>query len=78
MFYDYYCPECGHVQEEIHGMTETPDIKCFECSSAMKILVTGGCATHLKGSGWVSKPRGDSSRAKRVTQTVRQEQISGE
>jgi putative FmdB family regulatory protein len=29
--YDYQCSECGHVQEEKHGMTETPLIICSSC-----------------------------------------------
>lgn len=26
--YDYECKSCGIVEEHIHGMTETPEIKC--------------------------------------------------
>jgi len=75
MFYDYYCPECGYEQEEMHGMTETPEVICPKCSCKMKIKINGGVATHFKGSGWVSRPRGDSSLAKRITKTVKAERI---
>lgn len=37
--YDYQCPKCGKVQEEIHRMNETPEVKCSECGVPMKKLI---------------------------------------
>ena len=37
--YDYQCPQCGKVQEEIHRMNETPEMKCSECNVPMKKLI---------------------------------------
>jgi putative FmdB family regulatory protein len=78
MFYDYICPQCGSIKEENHGMTEEPVILCDDCSSSMKIKIYGGSGTHFKGTGWVSRPRGDNSQAKRTTITRKAEQIAGE
>jgi putative FmdB family regulatory protein len=33
--YDYVCKECGTVEEHVHGMNETPEIKCT-CGGAME------------------------------------------
>jgi len=29
--YDYRCPECEDTEEEVHGMTEEPEIICEKC-----------------------------------------------
>lgn len=31
--YNYECEKCGNVQEEFHGMMESPKIKCTKCKS---------------------------------------------
>jgi len=76
MFYDYYCPDCGHEQEEQHGMTEDPIIKCPHCYGFMRRIVTGGSATHLKGGGWAGKPAQDASQAKHSSIKIKQEQVT--
>ncbi|MDO8640898.1 MAG: hypothetical protein Q7R33_05090 [Nitrosarchaeum sp.] len=53
MIYEYEC-ECGHVQEEIHGMNESPEIKCERCRCIMRQKITGGAGTIFKGSGWTT------------------------
>ena len=78
MFYDYVCHGCDYSQEEVHGMTEEPIIICPKCDTQMRRKIYGGSGIHYKGGGWAGKPMQDSSRAKRVTQTVKQEQINGE
>jgi len=77
MFYDYIC-QCGYKKEEIHGMTEEPIIICPKCGTQMRRKIYGGSATHFKGSGWAGKEKGDHSQAKKITQTIKQEQISGD
>ena len=32
--YDYACPSCGTVEEHVHGMNVTPEIKCA-CGTVM-------------------------------------------
>ncbi|AUR83366.1 putative regulatory protein [Vibrio phage 1.034.O._10N.261.46.B7] len=39
--YLYGCPS-GHEQEEKHGMTEAPEIKCKECDKLMSKKLTAG------------------------------------
>jgi len=36
--YDYYCKKCDYVEEQIHGISENPEIKCPECKKKMKRL----------------------------------------
>jgi len=55
--YDYQCKKCGIVEEHVHGMTETPEIKCA-CGEVMEkiyshniggfILKGGTSAIHYK------------------------------
>lgn len=39
-FYNYGCEKCGNVQEERHGMNESPIIKCSNCKGKMDKLIT--------------------------------------
>jgi len=53
--YDYKCIDCNNVQEEMHGMNDSPTIKCKKCSSEnTKKLVTGGTGVIFKGGGWTT------------------------
>jgi len=58
MTYDYYCPKCGQEQEEIHGMMETPEIKCKNCNTIMKRAFKH-LSYKLKGYGWASVNNGE-------------------
>lgn len=51
-FYDYKCPNCGHVEEKDHGMTETPEYECEKCGTPLKREITGGAATIYRGRGF--------------------------
>jgi putative FmdB family regulatory protein len=31
MVYDYKCTKCGNVEEQYHGMNESPEFKCSLC-----------------------------------------------
>lgn len=33
--YDYYCKKCDLTREEIHQISENPEIRCFECGGLM-------------------------------------------
>ena len=53
MIYEYSC-ECGNVQEEIHGMNDSPTIRCNKCSKIMKRVISGGTGVIFKGGGWTT------------------------
>jgi len=79
MFYDYVCDNCGEIKEEMHGINETPEILCDNCKIVMKKIVTGGSGFILKGNGWGGKNSGSSNKmARRVTQTSKAQQITGD
>lgn len=40
--YDYECSKCSHVQEEFHGMKETPKVKCQKCGSTKTHKIPSG------------------------------------
>lgn len=35
MRYDYQCPDCKKIEEQIHGMSENPEYKCSVCGTVM-------------------------------------------
>ena len=53
--YEYECKKCGHHQDEYHGITATPEVKCEECNGACEKQFVPACNYILKGSGWASK-----------------------
>ena len=52
MVYDYKCRDCENIQEERHGMTETPQITCLTCGSSNTFRMVGAARTIFKGGGW--------------------------
>jgi putative FmdB family regulatory protein len=40
MVYDYKCIKCGNVEEQYHGMNETPEFFCSKCDSPMERIFT--------------------------------------
>lgn len=38
--YDYKCKTCSNVQEESHGMCDTPEIRCKVCNSPTNKIIT--------------------------------------
>ena len=49
MIYEYECDNCNNIQDEIHGMNETPDIKCEKCGHIMHRIISGGSGFVFKG-----------------------------
>ena len=47
--YEYKCDNCGNVQEEIHSMKDSPEIKCAKCQTIMHRTITGGTGFNFKG-----------------------------
>lgn len=63
--YEYYCPACENVQDEIHGFTDDPKIVCTKCGGPCRRIMSGPMCAHsksktlpmfsLKGEGYPSK-----------------------
>ncbi len=53
--YDYKCVKCSNVQEEVHSITLTPDIKCSVCGEHCERVFSGNGNFILKGSDWPSQ-----------------------
>ena len=58
--YEYMCKKCGAVVEKIHGMNETPKVKCEECGGASQRKISSG-AVIFKGSGFYVTDYGKKS-----------------
>ena len=54
--YVYHCPECEYDRDVVHGMTETPEIVCIDCSTKMSKVIRSS-NFQLKGSGWFGKSK---------------------
>ncbi len=53
--YEYKCKVCGNIQEEIHNISELPQVKCLVCNGECeKIFATRGNFV-LKGCDWPSQ-----------------------
>ena len=52
--YDYKCPECKKIEEEVHGMQEKPKIICEECK-VEKLKLIGGKGVRFFFSGIVAR-----------------------
>ncbi|MBM4175230.1 MAG: zinc ribbon domain-containing protein [Ignavibacteria bacterium] len=50
--YDYKCSFCSNVFEVFHGINETPDINCPECSNRAKKHISLNSGIIFKGSGF--------------------------
>ncbi len=58
--YEYMCPKCGAVTEELHGIGEKPVVKCPGCGARARMKISGGNFV-LKGSGWYVTDYGKKS-----------------
>ncbi|HNA80789.1 MAG TPA: zinc ribbon domain-containing protein [Turneriella sp.] len=75
--YDYKCADCGRIFEKFHGMNETPQVACPECSSANTARqVSLGAGIVFKGAGFYvndykksDSPGGTATKAKTETKT---------
>ena len=65
--YDYGCTKCGHEFEVSHGMNEKPRIKCPECGSSTKKLISAcGFSIHNTRAKNVAQDRFKSETEKRA------------
>ena len=50
--YDYRCPKCGTIREEMHGMMDAPAVMCLSCRIQMQKLIGRGGGIIFKGPGF--------------------------
>lgn len=36
--YDYKCPDCGHIDEVIHSIKQSPSVECSRCKKSGKSI----------------------------------------
>lgn len=49
--YDYVCRDCGDEHEETHGMTASPEVKCWECGGSNTFKAVQACGIIARDSG---------------------------
>jgi len=49
--YEYECTKCAHQKELFQKITDRASVKCEQCKSKMKKLISQS-TFHLKGTGW--------------------------
>lgn len=56
MTYQYKCTneDCDVILEINHGMLESPEVRCPECDSVCKRVITGGVGVIYKSKGFYS------------------------
>ena len=50
--YEYQCQSCGHKQEIMHRISETPSLKCAACGANELKKLISAVGFQLKGTGW--------------------------
>ena len=59
--YEYMCKKCGSITERIHGMNESPSVKCESCGAKTERKISSG-GFILKGSGFYANDYGKKSK----------------
>lgn len=64
--YEYQCPKCKSKNEQLHGMNESPTIKCpLGCKEYCVKLVIGPRQFVFKGEGTYDKGKVSHGKAKK-------------
>jgi putative FmdB family regulatory protein len=50
--YEFKCPQCGKVKEELRLMSKRNDEKLCDCGEKMDRLIGGGSGIIFKGTGF--------------------------
>ena len=65
--YEYKCSSCGHQQEFLQKVSDSPLTKCTACGQESFSKMVTAAGFHLKGSGWYAtdfKGKGGAPAAK--------------
>lgn len=81
-FYEYQCSKCGHEEEVLQKISDTPLIKCPACSKPTMKKKVSAAAFRLKGGGWYETDFKSGSKnniaEKNVAGEVKAEKKAGE
>jgi putative FmdB family regulatory protein len=50
--YEYRCSSCGHQEEHLQKVTDTPYTVCPQCSRSTYAKMVTAAGFQLKGTGW--------------------------
>ena len=77
--YDYKCADCGRIFEKFHGMNETPQVGCPECTSVnTSRQISLGAGIVFKGAGfYVNDYKKSGSAGGSSTATAKKEKTEG-
>ncbi len=50
--YEYRCSNCGHQQEFLQKVSDTPHTRCTKCGQDTFLKMVTAAGFQLKGSGW--------------------------
>jgi putative FmdB family regulatory protein len=50
--YEYQCQSCGHKQEIMHRISQTPSLECAACGANELKKLISAVGFQLKGTGW--------------------------
>ena len=50
--YEYECNECGYIFDKVHGMKETPPVKCPDCKGKAEKNICQNIGFKFKGAGF--------------------------
>jgi putative FmdB family regulatory protein len=68
--YDYVCAQCGHKEEILQKITDSPFTECPKCGQpTFKRKVGGGIGLQFQGSGFYSTDYGAKSSASEKEKT---------
>ena len=62
--YEYQCQVCGHKQEVMHRISETPSLECGACGAHELKKLISAVGFQLKGTGWYETDFKDKGGAK--------------
>ena len=72
--YDYFCNKCNYVEEQIHGISENPEIKCPECKKKMERLFSPNAGGFIFKGGTPSINDREKRLRKKKSEKLRKKQ----
>ncbi|MGB0635773.1 MAG: FmdB family zinc ribbon protein [Gammaproteobacteria bacterium] len=68
--YEYQCQSCGHKQEIMHRISQTPSLECAACGANELKKLISAVGFQLKGTGWYEtdfKNKGEAKKSERTS-----------